>query len=372
MRTLFNALKHFVKGTVFLGLAVLILISLLDVKAVSDWEKLYESLPNYNYLPDIESLKDQGKLTEALELARYVSQTEDMPGREEAKQLASELENEITSVWGRAKRVTKGFVLGSGNSIEELSGGIASDIIVYGDIRDLVKQGYFKITGNETDSVVAALAGIGLLTELADIADWVPSILKAFRKIGALTREFSTFLFDVCKKSAKALKLDMALEVVLKNLKQLVDNLGMERSASMFKHIRTPADLSAIVKTSNKSRDAAYFTIKNGGDTGVDIIKHFDASDDGIGYMLKGAQKGPAGITWLKKKTRITARILKNIWLERPQKLITELAKRYLAAKAIFWMATVICSLFAFFNLSAAGSDVALLFKKKEVQKDDN
>lgn len=366
LKNLYKAIKSLIGGVIFLFIAGLFLTSLLNVKTLSDLEESIENIPNYNYIQDIIELKKEGKLSEALEITRYVIRYPDMPGQEGARRLEIELENELTSLWGRTKRAMKGFVLGSGSSIEELSGGIASDMIVYGDIRDLLKQGYFKITSQETDGVVAALAGIGLLTEVIDIADWVPAVLKAFRKIGALTKQFSNFVISACRKSAKVLKLDVALKLALKNLGVLVEKMGLARTAAMFKHINTPADLSVITKTADKSVDAAYFTVKNGGAEGINILKYFDAADDGISIMKKAAKKGPGGVAWLSKRTRITVRTLKNLRLERPQKLISELARQSPKINGVFWLITIISALFAFIGFVKAGR---LFYKVISIEK---
>ncbi|MDM8536020.1 hypothetical protein QUF70_04640 [Desulfobacterales bacterium HSG17] len=357
--SLYKAFKSLIGGLCFLLMAGFLFSSLLEVNFRSNLSDSLANIPNYNYTQDIRKLQKEGKLSEALEIARFVIKHEDMPGQLETRQLAEELEKEITSLWRSMQRATKGFITGSGNSIEELSGGIASDMIIYGDVRDLVKQGYYKITGKDTDTVVAALAGIGLMTEVVDIADWVPAVLKAFRKIGALSKQFADFVILACKKTVKTLKLDGVLKTALKNLEGLVDKMGLARTAAVFKHVDTPSDLSAIAKTAEKNVDAAYFTVKNGG---VDILKQFDATDAGVNIMKKAAKKGPRGIAWLRKggsgykyviRTRITARLLKNLRLERPQKFVKKIAKEFPTIKILLWAITLVATflfLFLFFD----------------------
>lgn len=178
---LYDICKYVLLGLLCILITVFLFSSLRAIPMERAMERFLARMSDYNYVPDIKELKAEGKLSEALEMARFVIRHPDMPGQEQAKQLEEELERELTSLWGRAKRATKGFVVGGGNSIEELGGGIASDMLVYGDIRDLVKQGYYRVTGKETDPVIVALAGLGLLTEFVDAADWAPAVLKAFR-----------------------------------------------------------------------------------------------------------------------------------------------------------------------------------------------
>lgn len=361
---LYDGLKYAAIGIICLLIAFFLYASLREVTAERQINESLEALPNYNYVPDIKTLKEEGKLSEALEMARFVVRHPDMPGQAEAKMLERELETDLTSLWGRIKRATKGFVTGSGNSIEELAGGIASDIVIYGDVRDLVKQGYYKVTGKETDPLIAALAGVGLMTEAAGAADLAPAVLKAFRKIGALSQRFADFVITAAKRSVKGRKLDGALKSAFGNLRRLTDKLGLARTATVFKHVDDPADLASITAVAQKNSDAAYFTVKNGGADGVGIIKRLGDTDVGVKSMAQAAKKGPAGIQWLKRggaghkylvRVRIGARILKNLRMERPQQLITELARKYPGLRKALWAGTILAILGACFSFVESG-----------------
>lgn len=375
---LYDGLKYAAVGIIYLLIAFFLYVPLHEVTSERQIEQSLEALPNYNYVPDIKVLKEEGKLSEALEMARFVIRHPDMPGQAEAKALERELETELTSLWGRIKRAIEGFVTGSGNSIEEIVGGITSDMIVYGDVRDLVKQGYYKLTGNETDPVIVALAGIGLATEAFDFADWAPAVLKAFRKTGALSRKFADFVITTAKKSAKGRKLDGALKVAFGNLRQLTDKMGLARTASVFKHVDDPADLASIAAVAQKNADAAYFTVKNGGADGVAIIKRLGDTDIGVKSMAHAARKGPAGIQWLKQGgaghkyvviVRVGARILKNLRMERPQQLITELAKKYPGLRKALWAGTILAVLGACFSFVESGRKLYGLKNRLQAQK---
>lgn len=340
------------KSLKYLTLAVLFLIITIVLwNALLDTSLFYKLLNtnNYDYTPEIKRLKEEGKLTEALELAKYVRNHPDLPGQQEAEKLEKELERELNSLWGKTKRFIKGFTIGSGNSIEEVAGGITSDLIIWGDIRDLIKQGYNKITGKDTDPVIVALASIGLLTEMVDIADWVPAVLKAFRKVGALSKNFADFIISTAKNSAKLGKLDNTLKIALKNISQLVDKMGLARSATVMKHIDTADDLVSITKIAEKNADTAYLIVKNGGKDGIDIIKQLGNTDEGLKLMSEAVKKGPSGIKYLKQtitelklRAKFTARILKNLRLGRVHTLATELLKNFPNLRILFWIATLL------------------------------
>lgn len=298
---LVKGFKNIFMGLFWVLIAFFIYSSHYDVVSSYQIEDSIDLIPNHNYVPEIIKLKREGKTNEALEITRFVRKHPDMPGQDSAKELEIMLEEELNSAWERTGRVGKGFVTGSGDSIEELSGAIASDMFIYGDIRDLVKQGYFKIMGEETDPLIVALSSLGLVTELADYVDWVPAVLKVFRKLKVLSNRFTDFLLTAIKESIKLRKLDNQLIKVFENLKRLIEKLDFARTASVIKYVDTPSDIIAITAVVEKNADAAYFTIKNGGINGVKLIKDLGTSEDGVSSLLKAAKKGPSGIEWLKK-----------------------------------------------------------------------
>lgn len=330
------ALKRFIVGILLIGAAFQLFSALYEASLPPQIVRDMESIPNYNYIPDIRKLRKEGKLSEALELARFVLKHPDMPGQIEAKTVEDEIIAEQQSYWGKTKRFSGGFITGNGGSTEALAGAISSDLVIWGDIRDLAKQGYLKVKGDEADPVIAALAGIGLLTEAVDAADWAPAVLKAFRKVGALTERFTSYLVAACKKSIKNKRLDEGLKTNFADLQKLGENLGTTRTVSTFKHVETPEDLSALSKVAQQNPDAAYLTVKNGGADGIDIIKQLDRSGAPVEILEEAAKKGPAGVKWLKKggdghhlviKTKIATRAAKNAQLRRLQELLIILAK---------------------------------------------
>lgn len=294
-------------------------------------------IPDANYVSDIRSLKDTGRLSEALALARYVCDSHDLPGKDEACTLRKQLEDELNSYWGKAKRAANGFVTGGGSTAEEMGGAIASDMVMYGDIRDILKQAYNKVMGNDTDPVIAALAGIGLATELVDAADWVPAVLKGFRRLGSLTDDFAEWLIRAIKKTVGTRKIDDALKQAYTDLRSLCGNAGFGRAPSIMKYVNDPVDLSAAARIAEKNPDTAYLMAHAGGNDGMRMMKELGATPKAMSLMSVAVKKGKAGLAWLQVNgkareysimTRITARVLKNLRLQRPQKILADWAHR--------------------------------------------
>ena len=61
---------------------------------------------------------------------------------------------EENSTSGIAKRFAVGFVTGNSDDIASLSGTVAGDLIVWGDIRDVVREGKHLAMGEETDHLI--------------------------------------------------------------------------------------------------------------------------------------------------------------------------------------------------------------------------
>ncbi|OAF15810.1 hypothetical protein [Bradyrhizobium neotropicale] len=66
-----------------------------------------------------------------------------------------------------AKRFATGLVTGSADDVASLSGTVAGDLLVIGDIRDVVREGKHLAMGEETDRLVLGLAAAGLAVTAA-------------------------------------------------------------------------------------------------------------------------------------------------------------------------------------------------------------
>jgi hypothetical protein len=93
-----------------------------------------------------------------------------------------------------AKRFTSGLVTGNADDVASLSGTVAGDLLVFGDIRDVVREGKHLAMGEDTDQVVLGLAAAGLAVTAAtyiSIGGAAPlraglTLVKDARKVGRL------------------------------------------------------------------------------------------------------------------------------------------------------------------------------------------
>ena len=93
-----------------------------------------------------------------------------------------------------AKRFLTGLVIGEADDVASLSGTVAGDLVVYGDIRDVVREGKHLAMGEDTDRLVLGLAAVGLVVTAAtyvSVGGVAPlraglSLVKDARKVGRL------------------------------------------------------------------------------------------------------------------------------------------------------------------------------------------
>jgi hypothetical protein len=93
-----------------------------------------------------------------------------------------------------AKRFATGLVTGTADDVASLSGTVAGDLFVFGDIRDVVREGKHLAMGEDTDRIVLGLATVGLAVTAAtyvSVGGVAPvraglSLVKDARKVGRL------------------------------------------------------------------------------------------------------------------------------------------------------------------------------------------
>lgn len=93
-----------------------------------------------------------------------------------------------------AKRFVTGLVTGSADDVASLSGTVAGDLFVIGDVRDVVREGKHLAMGEDTDRLVLGLAAAGLVVTAAtyvSVGGAAPvraglTLVKDARKVGRL------------------------------------------------------------------------------------------------------------------------------------------------------------------------------------------
>lgn len=125
-----------------------------------------------------------------VELARDKS----IPVSDELSKRVSDAVTEAGSASHFAKRFATGLVTGNAEDVASLSGTVAGDLFVFGDIRDVVRESKHLAMGEDVDRLVLGLATVGLAVTAAtyvSVGGVGPlraglSMVKDARKVGRL------------------------------------------------------------------------------------------------------------------------------------------------------------------------------------------
>jgi hypothetical protein len=120
---------------------------------------------------------------------------------EELSKRVSDAVAEDNSSGQFAKRFASGLVTGTADDVASLSGTVAGDLFVWGDIRDVVREGKHLAMGEDTDHLILGLATVGLAVTAAtyvSVGGAAPlraglTLVKDTRKVGRLSEGLVQF-----------------------------------------------------------------------------------------------------------------------------------------------------------------------------------
>ena len=257
-------------------------------------EELLERLPDYDHTAAARRLMAEKRYGEAKVLCRDIIDN-DLPGKKSAGIIIQMCDEKLHSVKIRLLRTAEAFITGNpGESIEQAGAAVVSDMMMYGDIRDLVMQGYFKVAGKETDPYVAAFAAAGLISEFVDAVDWLPSLFKALRRAGAVPDKMARQIIGILRKSAvnsgPAVKL-------CGNMKDIFTQGGFLRTKNIFKNLDHADDIAAAAKVMRKAPGAAHLVSRSAGKNTAEVFRKLAAEKKSPAFLRKLLCKGPNGVT---------------------------------------------------------------------------
>jgi len=188
----------------------------------------------------------------------------------------------LETSWRNTKAFTSGFFSGESKSVVGMSGSIVSDLTLYGDVRDLKKEGSKYIEDEPYDTFILniSLVGIGLsASQLLSAGASTPlkvgaSVLKVAKKTGQLTKPFTKVLSKRLSKtvdtkllktldfhsifklenSAKTIEKSINLKPVktlFNDVNVIKTNTSMIDTISLMKYVDTPKELKKIGKISH-------------------------------------------------------------------------------------------------------------------------
>lgn len=272
-------------------------------------------LPDYDFAAEVAGLRAQGRFGESIAIADAGLDSVTDPAQRERIRLERDRTRSEQSSWlRRAKDLGWGALTGGAGgfdgksaadlSMETLVGAVAADMLVIGDVRDLLIQGYRYAGGNETDPVIVALSVVGIATTVAPEVDWAPSILKSARRIGAMGEKLGGSIVRMVKaKDARR------IEALLADSASLARKASPAGAARMFRLAQSEADIARMARFVEKSGPRAVGALHVTGEAGAAALRQADALrlagklDDAArleALVLKAGAKGERGARFLK------------------------------------------------------------------------
>jgi hypothetical protein len=266
-------------------------------------ERLVESLqqlPDYNYAAEAERLFAGGKYAEAKILCRDVAEG-GFPDAQQVLELEKRCDEKLSSFSGKLWRITHGFISGNpGTSFEGAAAAIASDMMLYGDVRDFSVNVYYKISGNDNfDGVVTSLAALGLATEVIDAVDWMPALLKALHRTSSLTPKLASKITKVFRASVKSASVSDEAKDIVKSFGTLYRRSGFIRTRRIVRSIENSADLSKSAALVRISKTEAHLLATSAGREFPQALAFISSKSGKSGrvWLRHLALKGPSGVT---------------------------------------------------------------------------
>ena len=147
-----------------------------------------------------------------------------------------------------AKSFASGLVTGNADDVASMSGTVAGDLFVFGDIRDVVREGKHLAMGEQTDRLVLGLAAAGLAVTAAtyvSIGGVAPvraglTLVKDARKVGRLGEG----LTEWAGRSAR----DIVDAPVLQNAVETGSVMRPGQTVSAIKAAFRPGEAAALVR----------------------------------------------------------------------------------------------------------------------------
>lgn len=266
-------------------------------------------------------LIDEGRYADAEEYAAFwlslpgvAAQDRQARQVEANRLLAHEKRSELSY---QAAEVAKGFLLGESEEDYGRAAGVAADFTLYGDVRDLVREASHRLTNEEVDVLIAALAGAGIgITALsfgpqAGTAGAVKAglcALKAARRSkrvpAKLFEEAGAVLADAAKSASKAGTKE-ASEAALKtlarlaplgNLARFTQRQGARAGLEVLVRSEHLADIPRVIRAAEPFGENAAAALRT---LGPDFVRASEKR--GAAEVKAVARFGPDAVTKLER-----------------------------------------------------------------------
>ena len=151
-----------------------------------------EALPPYPFCEEAQAALDSGSVAWSLELAEAGGCTG----------VEAEARRAWDSLSATFSRCIDGVWTGRADDTAGLACAVASDLVIFGDVRDLTRQGLTWTRGEATDPVLIALSATGIALTLAPQFGAGASLFKVARRAGTLSERLADSIMTLLRRGS--------------------------------------------------------------------------------------------------------------------------------------------------------------------------
>lgn len=290
-------------------------------------------------------LMEQDHYAEAANQVAYFLTIAEDHERSELGALAAEIDNHRSSLDYQAEKIQEGLVTGSSDEVSGQVTGLASSMLVIGDIRDLVKEGLHWLHDEPTDEVIIALATLGMVasaTQLVSLGSTSPlkagvTLIKLAQHRGVLPRWLRTHLIRVTQQALTTRSLAPVLPI-MQRMQIIMDRAGWRQALTLLPHTRDPGALNRLATLARHYGPATAPLVRLGGDAALASAPQ--VAKLGLAPLQHASRYGPEGIRalgvigpvrFMKYATRLAKLAYRYPWL-------ATLARAILAVPTYLWV----------------------------------
>lgn len=221
--------------------------------------------------------------------------------RSELGALAVEIDSHRSSLSYQTQKVQEGLLTGSSDELSGQVTGLATSLLVIGDVRDLVKEGLNWLQDEPTDEVIVALATLGMMASAGQVVTLGSSsplktgisVIKQAHQLGTLPPWLRAHLLKITHQVLAARSLIPILPI-MQRMQTLLDSAGWRQALQGLGMTRDPGSLNRMAHLAQHLGPALGPLMRLGGDAALPIAPQVEKL--GVANLKLASRYGPQGL----------------------------------------------------------------------------
>ncbi len=247
----------------FAGKLIILVFSIVSVGVLwQQTELMVLALSRIDPLPESYALVAKEHYAEAADYLGFFMEYDYVNQNPEAASLFQDISNKRESWDYQLKKLGEGLLSGTSDESIGQVAGVATDLFVIGDLRDISKQGLNLAKGEEVDKVLVALATIGIVATGAQVLSGAGTVASGGAAAPTVIGTTITKSGLIALKTARKLgKLPAWLsKTIIKTAKSIKQTKNFGNLNTILVDVSTLARTSGGFHLMSKAKDAASLT----------------------------------------------------------------------------------------------------------------